>query len=467
MSVDHREGEQPWAGLGYCRGMPAFVQSNVATFLAGGASLAHWPIERLSLNITPECPLQELAECPAFSSVPGLQLSSTGLGRLTSLFASPHFPALRGLWLGPETLQARGTGVLLARNERLAGLRSLDLSRCNVTTPGLASLLRSPHLRSLQRVNFRNNPFDDESAQLLAQHEPAREWSALSLAGTTIGLAGFDELLRSGTFENKESLDLDSVKPKGGAWWFGNTLVEQFLQIGLPQATRRLNIAGLQLNAYAFGLLARHEPAGRLRELNLSRNPLDTDSIRVLSESPNLAGLEELCLNSTEIDNTAAAVLAASACLRPFRVSLIHNSIGPEGARALAQSPFLSRVVELNLSHNPLRPDGVQALAGAAWLARLSVLSLEYTGLADKGLEALAASPGLAGIVRLNLSANHIGDDGALALAKSPHAVRLKYINLTYNNLTNLGAAALCERFGANAVISTGRNRGGLARTVP
>ena len=266
----------------------------------------------------------------------------------------------------------------------------------------------------------------------------------MSLAGTTIGLAGFDELLRSGTFENKESLDLDSVKPKGGAWWFGNTLVEQFLQIGLPQATRQLDIAGLQLNAYAFGLLARHEPAGRLRELNLSRNPLDTDSIRVLSESPNLAGLEELCLNSTEIDNTAAAVLAASACLRPSRVSLIHNSIGPEGAGAWrgVPIPLQGRRAE-SVAQSPAS-DGVQALAGTAWLARLSVLSLEYTGLADKGLEALAASPGLAGIVRLNLSANHIGDDsGPVALAKSPHAVRLKYINLTYNNLTNLGAAGV------------------------
>ena len=465
--------------VAFRRGTPERVAATAHGFLRGGAELAALP--SVALNIEwlerdenhkprPESlpdRVRQLAGCPALEHFPRLNVKYNRLGPagLEILLNSPHLPALREFAVGPDRYGPRGA-ELLANCAQLSGPRELDASACRVGDEGLRRLLASPFLRNIEE--FANSAdLTDDGFELLARHEPMRNWRALELGYNDVGLRGVRALLTSPHLTRLERLDIGSLMPQPRTW-LGDALAREIVRVGLPPTLRRLNLHTSKFTPAGVAELVRSDRLERVTELDLILNAVGAPGAEALAASPHLKGIELLRLYKTELDDAAAVALAASPHLRPFHVNLANNAIGPAGMAALADSPLLSRVLTLGLYENIFGDEGARHLTRAPWLARLCRLDLTKCGIGPAGVTALAASPNLGGLVSLGLRDNPVGNAGAIALANSPHVARLRKLNLQDALIGDAGAFALARSEHLNCLreLRLTKNRiGDAART--
>jgi uncharacterized protein (TIGR02996 family) len=249
-----------------------------------------WPrLESLDLS-TGGIRHENLSTWPGLANVKRLVLTSNQLSDVGIVFfvAGPYPVAPKHLDVASTYLR---DASILARCPRLASLTRLNISWNNLGS-SVATLVRSPHLRNLRRLNMDATSLRDEGIRALVQafDLPALTWLNLSYCG--------------------------------------------FQTEGARQVANCPALA-------------------RLVGLDLSRNHLPPDSGRYLAESKYLTRLGSLNLARCDLADAGVVALAASPNLAGvWHLDLSQNNIGPTGADALVGSPVLDNLTCLDLRNN-------------------------------------------------------------------------------------------------------------------
>ena len=212
----------------------------------------------------------------------------------------------------------------LAGKKQLAGVAHLNLQQNPLTAAGVASLVASPHLGSLRRLDLGSgfsNPY----------------YGGGNCRAQAVGDGGAETLAASGLLGQLGSLSL------------------RYAELG-PR--------GAAVCAAGAGL----------RRLDLSANPFGPAGVRPFADAPN--ALHELDLSLCGLDDAACGLLARADFPALRSLTLAYNSIGPDGARHLAAAR-LGGLWRLNLHDNFVGDDGLTALAGSPHLGALVELDLE------------------------------------------------------------------------------------------
>jgi uncharacterized protein (TIGR02996 family) len=181
----------------------------------------------------------------------------------------------------------------------------------------------------------------------------------------------------------------------------------------------------------------------RVRELDMSQNPLGHRSLRALFESEHCRSLRLLRLTECALDFNAVRVIAGEANLgNLLTLNLSANGIGAEGAQALARSPSLVNLQELSLQQNDLQVTGATALATAPTF-HLRRLALGHNRIANDGAAMIASCPQFEQLRYLDLQSNGLGNPSIVALCESPCLQRLEHLNLYHNLINSRGVQML------------------------
>lgn len=226
---------------------------------------------------------QWLPYLDSFTNLPVLRAEDIGVARLLyqALPESQTFVvSLDGLtWTHEQWSQ-------LCMEPWITRAKTLSFCRSNLHSWHLEHMMQ----RSLSRLELffaYGNAFDDQSIQLLVQHD-LPQLKVLDLSSNPIGPKGF-ELLASST---------------------------------MP-ALQKLMMGHLQLH---------------------------DECVRVLAQSPVMSGLEALRLNNCQLTDRALFYLAQSPLSSSLTyLNLDNNDIGPRGFQYLIDSPYLTRLIYLFL----------------------------------------------------------------------------------------------------------------------
>jgi uncharacterized protein (TIGR02996 family) len=285
----------------------------------------------------------------------------------------------------------------------------------------------------LHRIRFAYNGVNVHG---LAEVPQLEQVTYLRLLGQKIDFDKLYALAFSPHLCRLKELDLsyNPLGPEGGRLLAASPL--------LPRL-QTLTLHGCALGREGVTALLAAPPAAPLVGLDLEDNNLDVEAVRALAVAAHLKQLRSLKLGSNPLGIEAVRVLQTAPFLGSLTaLDLDACDLDVEAMRLLAGWP-LGELTWLSLAHNPIGPDGARALAAAAHLKRLRTLYLYGAGLGDEGAQALAASPGLATVTELSLGRDHIGPSGVRALAGSPHLRKLTGLQLWDNPCGSEGAAAL------------------------
>src|SRR5262249_50330786 len=142
-------------------------------------------------------------------------------------------------------------------------LHALDLTSIHFGDLGLRSLMRSPHLSGLRRLDLTNNPFSPSAFKAIAD----RPWPALeslSLAETDLTPAGLRHLTGSPNCPALRSLNLCANSE------FGDDGVRELAESPHLGALIDLNVGFCALTPEGVAALVKAPFAGRLRVLRLN-----------------------------------------------------------------------------------------------------------------------------------------------------------------------------------------------------
>jgi len=220
-----------------------------------------------------------------------------------------------------------------------------------------------------------------------------------------------------------------------------------------PQRPRltHLYLYSSRLDAAGFRQLAGTDLPS-LASLHLGgTHQMGAPGAKALASAPFLAHLRELILTNNSLGARGMEALAAGPHFRcPARLAVGMNGLGAAGLRALLAAPGLEGLVALELDDSALDGAALADLAASPRLSGLLSLDLRVNpGVGPAGAEALAGSPHLARLASLDLRGCPIGEAGARALLGSPHLRRLQLALAgdDKGNLSEKTLAALRERF--------------------
>lgn len=287
-----------------------------------------WPWLALALEAPRTQTLEALIEHPACAQITHLALNMAMLDddAILSLLSPRTFPALYSLELIHNKLKGETlTRVIEALSPRL---RWLDLSSNPITERHLLTLAQGTTLSSLYGLGLNNLSLGPNSLRALLSKP--RQWRSLNLACNAFG-------------------------DKGAAFIARATTLNELVNLNLH--TCQLSERGLKLMADS-GLLA------RLRELNLSLNPLGASWATCLLGQGRPLALRALRFGSHQ-QLTGEAWLASQvegAIVPHLRVLCSRISSADTHERALATQHMIRswpslEVIDLGYEQSLIRPD--------------------------------------------------------------------------------------------------------------
>jgi uncharacterized protein (TIGR02996 family) len=395
------------------------------------AHLASSRLRRLSVSISIFDQTEPLAEWPGLARLTELDTPSSPDGE--AILSSPHLGRLERLGLFGCRLTERA-GRLLARSERLAGLRALDVSHNDLRLGDLAGA----EWPALTRFSTYLRTDAGDIRKFLASRWASGLWSLVLRERNEESadlLAGYRPARLADLWLNNVRLGADGVAKLAAADWLSRL--------------DRLGLWTCHVGAAGMIALSRSPNLGRLTRIDF-RERIPAGVVSSLVDSERLPALCELLLSDMGEGSCPTRTLASASGLARFRyLQLSSARIGDAGAAALARAP-LHRLRRLGLHHNDLTDAGVHSLLEAGWLPTLRELRLGYNSISAVGVQSLAACAGLSRLRYLDLEYNRdIGDAGAVALAESPHLGQLLHLSLPRWGVSDATQQRLRERFGA------------------
>lgn len=181
-----------------------------------GLGLRDWPplstINRLRLDANQ---IDTVILASLCHDLPFPQLRCLGLAdnRLTSrsmlsLVASPVIRTVTRLDLNRNQLEDQGFDYLINDTSTCAGLLQLQVSANRITAAGTISLTSSPYLRHLENLNLSHNPLGDASTAILSHADNLPSLKRLDLSFCDIHDHGALTFVSSPWFQQIECLDL-------------------------------------------------------------------------------------------------------------------------------------------------------------------------------------------------------------------------------------------------------------------
>jgi hypothetical protein len=378
----------------------------------------------------------------------------------------------------------------LAAHPTLAQLRTIKLSNAYRSGEALVTLLSSPNLSALERLEVNGLHVDDPLREALTRLEQLGHQWLPSLRSLRIGwmYGGGDDQLREqrrifplGQLEKLE-LNYHGMDQQGLA---------SLLEDTRWRALRTLRLPNTQLTANMVRTMQEHLPmelietltidpiqneqgaplkqlmAGELdalRELELGAGKLNDVGLRALLErSP--GKLEALQAPAAMVEEEGFEALMGSelgAGLRRLNISQL-GTRAAHAARALAVAGPLPRLEELNMSSCELGQRGAMLLSRAT-LSGLRALTLDSSSLDAPGVEALLRAPWMAGVERLELQHSKLDATSMRSLMEHADSLRgLRRLNLSWCNLGPGGVMALarCQELGQlEELLLDGNNMG-------
>ena len=319
-----------------------------------------------------------LAELPEMESITGLELPM-GFPRpddLKALVSSPHLKRLRTLSLA---------NCLLGRHvEILAG---------------------STVLQTLTHINLECNRLNHDGLELLLNSVKPGHLRSLTLA--------------------RNNLDRMAVTP---------ITPVPFLWQGKLDALEELDLSGNSIGAVGINVLTESKHLIRLRKLRMSNCQIGDQGLNLFWQSEGFPELTSLDLSCNRISSSLNA-LEQSGWLGELReLNLSRNPLNHSDLAHVLQVIDPSRLVRLNLSHTQIRRDGKSAVKNLGYIhpmPRLRELNLSYCNLDTKTLVFLIESTHFEALEVLNLGGNHITNHVAAALLKAEFLNQLQKLFVT------------------------------------
>ncbi|MEO8707270.1 MAG: hypothetical protein ABI867_45000 [Kofleriaceae bacterium] len=324
---------------------------------------------------------------------------------------------VRGRDLTPATMRA------MCGSDGVRHLTRVHLGY-QLDAPGVVELAQCAYFERLAWLNLNGCAMSRDALSELAQAEFFGRLDMLSLYNCKITDDFVDALFDSRGAPRSLSLSSNAIGTAGA----------RVIATGIHSTTRRLEVAGCELDADAAAALATIESlveleiggnaigdaglerltggALRLSTLEITGDSIGTDGIRTLCDSG--WPLAELVLRDNAIDDAAALYLAAHGPRTLAKLDLHDNDLSARGLAALIDSERLANLRELDVSANRI-------------------------GAHDR------LAPAMRGLVALRLAHNRLGD-GIRALA-AIESDTLRDLNLAHNAID---AAAFQELTGAS-----------------
>ena len=335
------------------------------------SQLPHWAPEAVILALEERAILREHAWLwrRALPKPPGLTWGPFERGMPASVAFS------EAAWIpddGPAVVDAQPVTRIMMRwfdgDDRrplpaLPGVRELTVVGPVTSPDDMNSLVASPLMSSIRRLNFLDSRMDAPALARLLESPHVAQWEALRITSHHFGVEGVRRLVDAGLSALTE-LDLslptrdERGSPEGyyrAAWW---------------QPT---------IDPDGAALLASWPRLAQLTSLNLSGNRLGVAGCAALLSAPGLAGLKKLALRDvadSEREATPPDLMAVLPTLAPGMV-LDELNVGEmslfNGPSALNQCPAMADLKVLKVDNQ--RADIYSGLDNAAWLSSLRMLS--------------------------------------------------------------------------------------------
>jgi uncharacterized protein (TIGR02996 family) len=296
------------------------------------------------------------------------------------------------------------------------GFASLYLKDIAFRSRDMATLATGSFGARIERMALNASP---SNAAQIARSPMLAHLSGLEVDGQVFRGAQLATLLASPHLAGLRRLDLSLY-----AGWDKIKVV-----IDAPQCSRltHLYLYAHRLDADGYRQLAAADLSS-LRSIHLGGTPtMGPAGMKALADAAFLGHLQELILTNNRLGAGGIEALTGGAHFRcPARLEVGMNLLGPAGLRALLAAPGLEGVVALDLVQTGLDDTAMADLAATPRLSGLVTLDLgRNPAIGPAGAEALANSPHLARLASLKLGGT-IGEAGAQALLKSPHLRRLQ-----------------------------------------
>jgi hypothetical protein len=346
-----------------------------------------------------------LFSVPQLSQITTLSIDSNWLDRrgIEALAKSANLGNLRKLVLKSCKFGDAGA-TKLAQSSNLTNLRSLTISNCDVTHQGIQAIARSPHFHKLESLEIQNLTLGTEPYSPHVFKEPAiglaelyqlsklrdlkanlydlvpsvletwatkADWSlrTLNLNHSNIQPEGAIQLARGHWWADMEELDLGSnnlgddglyAMVQGNCFrscksielsntGLGEKAITAFRGQTYPNL-EKLKLVQNQIPGHALPAFFQASMP-KLKELNLSTNPLRDEAVTHILAWHGLRSLEKLNLDHTEISSKQLIKLITSPQVSGLTMlGLTMNHYGPEFLDALLQSEHLSKEVTLYLN---------------------------------------------------------------------------------------------------------------------
>ena len=323
--------------------------------------------------------------------------------------------------------------------KQLSQIEELDFSSTDLTTEGLADLLRSKHLTRLTTLVLSGNALGDAGAEVLRDWPRAATLTTLHLkdcgltergANALAGcprLGGLTRLKMNGTGDTARSIFSSPHLRNLTELALGSKELSRGGVIALRTGgvQRRYPACGPVVDQRALAALSRAAFRTNLRRLELGFASFPPGAFQNFTRVE-LPALQVLHLNSVPLGVPEAEYLAA----------------------------FRETITELTLENCGLGDAGVEALVRGTF-PKLKLLDLSRNQLGTRGLIALArASKQFPSLTRLILWGNALGAEAMVQLAKSKLSVKLIELDLRGNDIRPAGAVALANTRYLNNIVT-------------
>jgi len=343
-------------------------------------------------------PMEEFAQSNKLGNLrslafPGWRLSPESV---RSLMRLPILTQLESLDLARHQELDDTCMEQLSNAPELRSLQRFAMNSNNISSEGFSTLLRSPMLKSVRHLDWRDNWHLDDEVASSKEWNQFRHLESLNLSDCRLGAKGCVSLGESGVFDSLQSLNLRKNS-------LHELTPERLAKCFRGSRFRSLDLSGCYLDRHTVYSLTKSSGASELSQLCIDGNQLgDREWIHILEELPNL---RQLSITGDEITNSGWLEVSRLSPTNIEFLSIEAANFCPATVRAVLSGTVFPKLVSLRLSLSvPKAGPVIDAIAREPACSRLLEFAVVDTEIPGFALETLAGSPHLGQLCNLELS---------------------------------------------------------------